>query len=83
MGEETFTCDRCGQEYPRRQMKEAFEGAGGTERTKLELCPNCLDAVMNESGEVRGIAGEQKRAAVDLGAEGPGDRESFGTREPG
>ncbi len=82
MAEETFTCDRCGQEYPIRQMKEAFQGQGA-ERKKLRLCPNCLDAVMNESGEVRGVAGEEKRAAIDLDAKGPGERESFGTREPG
>jgi hypothetical protein len=79
MAEETFTCDRCSREFPKRQMKEAFEGAG-EERTKLELCPECLDEVMNEAGQVRGVPGDEKRAAVVVG-EGDGSRASFGERE--
>ena len=79
MPDETFTCERCSREFPKRQMKEAFEGAG-EERTKLELCPECLDAVMNEAGRVRGVAGDEKRAAVVIG-EGEGSRADFGERE--
>lgn len=81
MAEETFTCDRCGQSFPRRQMKEAFR-QDGQERVKMELCPTCLDEVMNEAGAVQGIAGEEKRAAVRVDADGAGgERESFGERE--
>lgn len=79
MAEETFRCDRCSREFPKRQMKEAFEGAG-EERTKLELCPECLDEVMNEAGRVRGVPGEEKRAAVRVG-EGESSRGDFGERE--
>lgn len=79
MSEEVFTCDRCGRAFPQRQMKEAFEGAG-EERRKLELCPECLDAVMNEAGRVRGVPGDEKRAAVVVG-EGESERTSFGERE--
>jgi NAD-dependent SIR2 family protein deacetylase len=80
MAEETFTCDRCGNSFPSRQMKEAFR-QDGQERVKMELCPTCLDEVMNEAGTVQGIAGEDKRAAVRIDADGSeGDRESFGQR---
>ena len=80
MAEETFTCDRCGNTFPARQMKEAFRQEG-SERIRMELCPTCLDEVMNESESVRGIAGEEKRAAVQLDS-GSGDeaRTSFGER---
>jgi NAD-dependent SIR2 family protein deacetylase len=83
MTEETFTCDRCGQSFPKRQMKEAFR-QDGNDRTRLELCPTCLDEVMNEAGTVQGIAGEEKRAAIRVDA-GPGademaERASFGDR---
>lgn len=77
---DTFTCDRCGREFPRRQMKEAFHEEG-RERVRRELCPECLDTVMNESGRVRGVAGEEKRAAVHVDDAGSdGERESFGER---
>jgi hypothetical protein len=79
MSEQSFTCDRCGREFPQRQMKEAFEGAG-SERSKLELCPECLDTVMNEAGRVRGVPGEEKRAAVVVG-DGEPENASFGERE--
>lgn len=81
MTEETFTCDSCGQEFPKRQMKEAFDGEG-PDRKKLELCPTCLDKVMNQSDEVRGVGGEEKRAAVVVeGDGGEGERQSMGERE--
>lgn len=81
MGEETFKCDRCGNEFPARQMKEAFRQEG-TDRIKMELCPTCLDEVMNESEAVRGVAGDEKRAAVvlDSGSEAE-ERTSFGERK--
>ena len=80
MAEETFTCDRCGNEHPRRQMKEAFSEEG-KERVRQELCPSCLDEVMNAAGNVRGVAGEEKRAAVHVDPEGSGDGESGARRE--
>ena len=80
MPEDTFTCDRCGQSFPSRQMKEAFR-QDGKERVKMELCPTCLDEVMNEAGSVQGIAGDEKRAAVRIDADGgDGERASFGER---
>lgn len=82
MTEETFTCDRCGNEFPKRQMKEAFR-QDGEDRTRMELCPSCLDETMNEAGTVQGIAGEEKRAAVriDAGTDGTEtERASFGER---
>lgn len=78
---DTFTCDRCGNDFPREKLKEVMYEEG-KERVRKELCPNCLDKVMNEASGVRGIAGEEKRAAVHLsGAEGSKDRGSLGTRE--
>ncbi len=63
--QETFVCDRCGQEFPQRQLKEAFmEGQESRERD--QLCPSCLDIRMNEADRVKGVAGEDKRAAVRL-----------------
>ena len=82
MSEETFKCDRCGQEFPKRQLKEAFSGAG-EERDKMDLCPSCLDEVMNEAEQVRGVAGEEKKAAVVVDGSGEGERESFGERTSG
>ena len=66
--QETFVCDRCGQEFPQRQLKEAFTG-GQESREREELCPSCLDIRMNEADRVTGVAGEDKRAAVRLGNE--------------
>jgi hypothetical protein len=61
-------------------MKEAFRQEG-SERVKMALCPTCLDEVMNESESVRGIAGEEKRAAVQLDSGSPSEaRTSFGER---
>jgi hypothetical protein len=79
MDEETFTCDRCGREFPRRQLKEAFHEEGG-QRVKRNLCPTCLDGVMNEADHVKGVSGDEKQAAVHLdeGAEVAG--ESYGER---
>jgi hypothetical protein len=78
--DDTFNCDRCGREFPRRQLKEAFHEKGG-ERVKWNLCPTCLDEVMNEADKVRGVGGDEKQAAVvlDQAAETVG-RETFGER---
>ena len=78
MSEETFTCDRCGQEFPKSQMKEVFIGE---DTTKKKLCPNCLDQVMNAADDVRGVEGDEKQAAVAVDTEPPGDRETYGERQ--
>lgn len=80
MAEETFTCDRCGNDFPVRQMKEAFIEEDG-QRVKKSYDPKCLDEVMNSSDEVRGVPGEEKRAAVAIDPDGSeADRESLGER---
>jgi hypothetical protein len=65
MGDDTFDCDSCGREFPRRQLKEVFHEEAG-ERVKRNLCPACLDEVMNEADRVRGVSGDEKQAAVHL-----------------
>ena len=73
--QETFTCDRCGAEVPRNQLKEVIEGPG----SRLELCPVCLDERINEAAEVRGGEGEEKARAAyvdDAASEG-----SYGRRD--
>lgn len=61
MNDETFSCDRCGRETPRRQLKEVFTDEGA----RRELCPQCLDEVMNASDRVEGVApGDEKQAAA-------------------
>ena len=80
MAEETFTCDRCGNEFPVRQMKEAFYEEDG-KRVKKTFDAKCLDEVMNSSGAVRGVPGDEKRAAIAVDPSGEGgDRESLGER---
>jgi hypothetical protein len=81
VAEETFTCDRCGEQFPAREMKEAFIEEDG-QRVKKTFDASCLDQVMNESNEVRGVPGDEKRAAVAIDPEGDGgDRESLGRRQ--
>ena len=63
--QENFTCDRCGREFPIRQLKEAFTEEHAS-RERERLCPSCLDLRMNEADRVKGVAGEHKRAAVRL-----------------
>lgn len=82
--EDMFTCDSCGQEFPRAKMKEAFREEG-RERIKEELCPSCLDKRMKEAAEVKGVVGEEKAAAVRL-TDGSADmytdeHESIGARD--
>lgn len=79
MAEQTFTCDRCGSDFPTRQMKEAFIEEDGR-RVKKRFDPQCLDEVMNAADEVRGIAGEDRRAAVAIERSGAADRDSLGRR---
>jgi hypothetical protein len=87
VAEETFTCDRCANDFPIRQMKEVVYEEGKT-RGHQHLCPACLDQVMNESEKVRGIAGSHKAAAIHIdpppggaeGGSGPAAHQSFGTR---
>jgi hypothetical protein len=72
--EETFTCDDCGREFPRRQLKEVVNEDG----SKLELCPECLDKRMNAADEVRGGPGEEKQAAAYL--DEAAEQATYGTR---
>jgi hypothetical protein len=82
---DSFTCDRCDNQFPREKLKEVMYEEG-RERVRKELCPNCLDQVMNQASGVRGIAGHAKKAAVHLSGtagvdgENAGERGSFGTR---
>ena len=66
MSDTTFTCEVCGREFPHSQMKEFFDESG----RRWELCPEDLDAKMNETGKVRGGPGEEKQAAA-YAEEGP------------
>jgi hypothetical protein len=78
--EDKSACGRCGQELPKRRLKEIVYEEG-RERVRLMVCPSCLDKIMNESERVRGVVGTEKRAAahVDSGS-GPAEHESFGER---
>ncbi|MBA3431425.1 MAG: hypothetical protein H0U16_08090 [Actinobacteria bacterium] len=58
-------------------MKEAMYERG-RERLRMQLCPECLDEVMNESGSVRGIAGQEKKAAIHLN-EPPSEKKAEAT----
>ena len=58
---DTFTCDNCGKEFPRDQMKEVKKGDSDT---ILKVDPECLDKLMNEGGRVYGVEGEEKRRAA-------------------
>ena len=79
---ESFVCDRCGQEFPIRQLKETFTEER-TSREREKLCPSCLDIRMNEADRVKGVAGDHKRAAVRLEDEGDrGDEVLAPPREP-
>lgn len=80
MAEDTFTCERCGRDRPARQMKEVMHEEGRSRITR-RVCPECLDAIMNESPKVRGIAGDEKRAAIHVNRTGSGgERQTFGDR---
>lgn len=80
MADAKFTCDRCGNEFPSAQMKEAFIEEGG-QRVKKQYDAKCLDEVMNSAGEVRGVPGDDKRAAVSIDPKGEtAERQSMGER---
>ncbi len=80
MSETTFTCERCGREHRDAEKKEVFVEEGGSE-TKKTVCPECLDEIMNSAGDVQGVEGDEKRAAVaiDEAAEDT-DRQTYGER---
>lgn len=63
---DTFTCDNCGKEFPSDQMKEVKIGDSDQ---MLKLDPGCLDEKMEESDEVYGIEGEEKRRAAFLASD--------------
>jgi len=67
--EDTIVCERCGTAVPVSRMKEVMYEQD-RRRVTRRLCPSCLDAVMSESGQVRGIVGgivgETKAAAVHV-----------------
>lgn len=74
MMEDTFTCDDCGREFPRRQLKEVMT----EDERKLQLCPEDLDKRMNAADEVRGGPGDEKQAAAYL--DEAAERAEYGTR---
>jgi hypothetical protein len=79
---DTFTCDNCGNTFPREQLKEVVRD-GESGRVSQRLCPQCLDEQMDQAAEVYGIEGEEKRRAAYL-ADHPGespDEPSTGRRE--
>jgi len=69
--DETFTCDRCGNVFPRARLKEVMYEED-RERVKKNLCPSCLDEVMAEASGFRGIVGDKKAAAIHLESPGLG-----------
>ena len=77
---ETFTCDNCGQEFPKDQLKEAIRNENGSE-VKESLCPECLDKKMNEAPDVYGVPGDEKRRAAYLTDEGNVPEDATGKRE--
>lgn len=78
--DEMSTCTNCGKELPSRRLKEVVHEEGRNRIREL-VCPNCLDQIMNESSQVRGVVGTQKAAAahIDRGP-GKGERNSMGRR---
>lgn len=71
MNDQAFTCDRCGNDFPFRQMKEVMYEQG-RQRIRKQVCPQCLDEVMKASAGVHGIVGRDKKAAIHL-AQAPAD----------
>ncbi len=76
----TFVCDRCGKRFPSRRLKEVVYEQD-RERIRRELCPSCLDQVMNAASKVRGVVGQQKAAAIHVDGIDGGERQSFGERD--
>ena len=76
---DTFTCDNCGNEFPKDQMKEVK--TEGSDQVR-KLCPTCLDETMNKASNVYGVEGDEKDKAafVTEGSETP-DEPVTGKRE--
>jgi NAD-dependent SIR2 family protein deacetylase len=68
---DTFTCDNCGNTWPREQLKEVVRD-DDSGRVSQRLCPECLDEQMNQAAEVYGVEGQEKRRAAYL-ADQPGE----------
>ena len=64
---DTFTCDKCGNEFPRDQLKEVKTEGSDEVRN---LCPTCLDETMNKASEVYGVEGEKKDKAAFVAQQG-------------
>ncbi len=74
-------CARCGRDVEENLLKEVAWEDGAEQKREL-VCPNCLDELMNQADEVRGIAGQHKTAAAHLtGDSGEGERKSMEERE--
>ena len=73
--DDTFVCENCGREFPKRRLKEVVE-AGANRR---ELCPECLDERMNRADAVQGGIGEEKPAAAYVDEAAP--QGAYGRRE--
>lgn len=76
MADETFICEDCGREFPKRKLKEHFEPSG----RKVNLCPQDLDERMNRNEAVRGGPGKEK-AAASYSESAPQDA-PYGERTP-
>jgi hypothetical protein len=76
----SFTCDNCGRDFPRDQLKEVIRSEGDT-KVKENLCPECLDQKMNEAPDVYGVPGNEKRRAAFLADEGEVPEGATGKRE--
>jgi hypothetical protein len=63
--DETFTCERCTNVFPRTRMKEVMYEED-RKRIKKKLCPSCLDKVMKEASSFRGIVGDENKAAIHI-----------------
>jgi hypothetical protein len=60
---DSFFCEFCGAQKPRRQMKEVFlEQPSGT--TRKELCPSCLDELLEETNHREAVRGCRKQRAA-------------------
>jgi hypothetical protein len=63
--DETFTCERCNNVFPRGRLKEVMYEQDRA-RLKKNVCPSCLDEVMSEASGFRGIVGDEKAAAIHV-----------------
>jgi hypothetical protein len=58
-----FFCEFCGVQRPRRQIKEVFlEQGRGTVRK--ELCPSCLDDLLQQTNHREAVRGYRKKRAA-------------------